>query len=330
MAQIAFRPHALLSMAPQFLEVSVSLKHSENSFGNSSAGGENSSLNWNRREFVSISSGLVAAASLPVVADVRNSVTSSPWYWLSPEGQLTEIDEPARWAIANRNTELLAQARERLLQCDPQCDWRRIFRVTLRRCYSHLRAFVRTPCENIWEVYYWKDPDSLKPVLHRVLRDRQLFNADLQLRLHRVKKGIVQAAVGSDFRIGWSLGSKFPLSLWLAKIENRHRVEADDDTYAPSSELHWFYAERMIQWASLKAIWRDYPTYCPDCLGEQRTFLRRGGSILATGGFFLHICPRCKHQHAEWHITPYVIQTAAKAFIEGNCSRPAFYKIASS
>lgn len=245
-------------------------------------GGESSSATWNRREFVSLSAGVIASASCPLsfpeVKATQRASSSPTWFWVSRGGERTAVKDPAIWAVANQNTRLLAEARQRLQQCDPQLDWIRIVRVVLRRCFDDVRAFIHAPDGRCLDVFYWKQPETFERTVRELLHERRLLAPDVQVRLHRLRKMTTVVKTGDDYCYAAPMPDGFPHALYRQKIKNSYLREADDEEYTPWSGVRVTkYAQPFaLRWSQLKKAWREPCVRCWDCPGKPAGFVYYG------------------------------------------------------
>lgn len=180
----------------------------------------------------------------------------------APTGQSWPTDNPHRWLHDNRDDDLLAAARERLVLSSDDPD--RCLRVALRRCGLVL---VQIVSESQIIVRHWNDP---VPDVKVWAKEHGWNRTGVQVVLVIVKhnKTVVHENAEDVLMYGQRVGSRFPWSEYIAKHERRHIEEGDDQNATPASCTNFGWptvTAGKITWRVLKAVWKAETVPCPNC-----------------------------------------------------------------
>lgn len=252
----------------------------------------------NRREVLESLAAILGSLGLPqiIAADQFNS----RWFVQKiTDNTFFEVNDPALWALENRQSALLSRAREGLSKLDP-ADSDRIVRLVARRCGLN---FVKLQSEQV-NVHHWT---SQLADLRPFFKQFRLANRGIRVVLIDRKRERSQVLTGADFLYGDELSADFPFHRFLSKWNRRRTIEADDWQAAPGtrSGFGWEGVEGdQIPWAALKCAWRRAEnTLCPNC--DLPTILVNFGnpwiSMFERVPKFVRVCGDCDRSFVdEW------------------------------
>ena len=177
-------------------------------------------------------------------------------------GRSWPTDDPHQWLLDHRDDELLAAARERLV--DTPNDQGQCVREALRR---HRLALVHVVSDVRIVVHHWAEP----PPDMRVWAKQHGWNRrGIGIAFVNVKNDkIVYHEDGQDILLyGERGGPNFPWPVYEARYERRHADEPDDGGVAPASSTNFGWptvTAGKITWRVLKSIWNAERIACLNC-----------------------------------------------------------------
>lgn len=179
-----------------------------------------------------------------------------------PTSRSWPTDDPHAWLLDHRDEDLLAAAREGLV--DTPNDPDRCLRTLLRRCRLVL---VQIVAENKIVVQHWANHI---PDLRRWAKENGFNRPAVQVVFVNVKNNnvIVHEDAEDVLLFGVRVGPKFPWSEHAAKYECRHAEEPSDEDTAPAAFTNFGWpsvAASRLPWKILKAVWNAERVACPNC-----------------------------------------------------------------
>lgn len=208
------------------------------------------------------------------------------------------VTDPVAWCLANAQSPILENARNRLVTLN-DADPQRVIRLVVRRCGLNL---LEVGPERVM-VHFWGEKGQAD--LGAFLKLHGLARKDVQVVLLDRKRESIKVQTGDDFLFGKQLPANFLWDEVWAKWQCRYQDESDDRTAAPHtwSGFAWEGIEpNRIPWSALKSAWRrSTPFACLNC--DEPAILINFGlpwvGLTNRVPRFHHLCWHCRRVFAD-------------------------------